>query len=80
MEKAREAYQAGDYRSAVAHLKKAISMKDDESDFYFLLRDSYYQLDDIPKARKYHAKAHKLLEAQSGPGGAPRRIKPKGGT
>ena len=80
LEKAREACQAGDYRSAVAHLKKAISMKDDESDFYFLLRDSYYQLGDIPKARKYHAKAHKLLEAQSGPGGAPRRIKPKGGT
>ena len=79
MEKAREAYQAGDYRTAVSHLKKAISLKNDESEFYFLLRDSYYQMGDILKARKYHAKAHKVLDEQGGRDGTPRRIKPKGG-
>jgi len=79
MEKAREAYQAGDYPTAVAHLKKAISLKNDESEFYFLLRDSYYQMGDILKARKYHAKAHKVLDEQGGREGTPRRIKPKGG-
>jgi Flp pilus assembly protein TadD len=80
MEKAREAYQDKDYRSAVTHLRKAIALKDDESEFYFLLRDSYYQMGDIPKARQYHAKAHKVLDAQGGREGTPRRIKPKGGT
>ncbi len=80
MEKAREAYQAGDYPGAVAHLRKAISMKNDESEFYFLLRDSYYQMGDILRARKYHAKAHKVLDEQGGREGTPRRIKPKGGT
>lgn len=79
MEKAREAYQAGDYPTAVSHLKKAISLKNDESEFYFLLRDSYYQMGDILKARKYHAKAHKVLDEQGGREGTPRRIKPKGG-
>ncbi len=80
MEKAREAYQAGDYPGAVAHLRKAISLKNDESEFYFLLRDSYYQMGDILRARKYHAKAHKVLDEQGGREGTPRRIKPKGGT
>jgi tetratricopeptide (TPR) repeat protein len=80
MAKAQEAYQAGDYRTAVGHLKKAISMKDDESDFYFLLRDSYYKMGDLAKARKYHDKAHKVLAAQVKSGGTPHRIKPKGGT
>ncbi len=80
MEKAREAYQAGDYPTAVSHLKKAISLKNDESEFYFLLRDSYYQMGDILRARKYHAKAHKVLDEQGGREGTPRRIKPKGGT
>ena len=77
---AQEAYQAGDYQVAVGHLRKAISMKGDESEFYFLLRDSYYQMGNITRARQYHAKAHKLLDAQVGAQGAPRRIKPKAGT
>ena len=77
LEKAREAYRDEDYRTAVGHLKRAIAMKDDESEFYFLLRDSYYQLGDISRARKNHARAHKLLEEQ---GAGPRRIKPKGET
>lgn len=80
LELAREAYEEEDYRTAVGHLRKAVSMKDDESEFYFLLRDSYYQLGDILKARKYHARAHKLLKQQGASGDAFRRIKPKGGT
>jgi tetratricopeptide (TPR) repeat protein len=80
MEKAREAYQAGDYQTAVGHLKKAISMKKDESEFYFLLRDSYYKMGDLAKAHKYHDKAHKVLDAQGDSAGTPHRIKPKGGT
>lgn len=80
LEKAREAYQDEDYRTAVGHLRKAVSMKDDESEFYFLLRDSYYQLGDILKARKYHARAHKLLKQQGASGDTFRRIKPKEGT
>jgi len=47
---ARKAYTAGNYRTAIEHLRKAIKLKSDESEFYFLLRDSYVGIGNTRKA------------------------------
>jgi Flp pilus assembly protein TadD len=61
---ARKAYTAGNYRTAIEHLRKAIKLKSDESEFYFLLRDSYVGNGDIRKAMDNDAKG-KILAAKN---------------
>lgn len=77
---AREALAAGDYRSAIDHLKKAISLKRDEADFHFLLRDVYLKNGNLKKARHYHASGTKVQAETSGVDSGARRVKPKAGT
>ncbi len=62
---ARKAYAAGNYRIAIEHLRKAIKLRSDESEFYFLLRDSYVGNGDIRKAMDNDAKG-KILAAKNG--------------
>jgi len=57
---ARKAYARGDYQTAIEHLRKAIRLKTDESEFYFLLGDSHFGNGDIQKAADYHAKGKKV--------------------
>ena len=57
---AREAYARGDYQTAIEQLRKAIRLKTDESEFYFLLGDSHFGNGDIQKAADYHAKRKKV--------------------
>lgn len=80
---ARKAYDASDYQAAIEHLHKAISLKPDESDFYFLLSESYAGDGDMRKAAHYLAEGQKLAaqnnrDMEDGPEhGAQRLVKPK---
>ncbi len=57
------AYQAGDYKEAIAHLKRAVAMKPDEHEFYFALAKSYYRRGDRDKAESHFDKARQLASA-----------------
>jgi Flp pilus assembly protein TadD len=69
---ARAAYLEGDFESAVKHLNRAIAKKDDESEFYLLLSESYAQLGDTRKADQYLEKAKKVAAETRLPDGTPR--------
>lgn len=80
MASAREALAAGDYRTAIGHLKKAISLKKDEVEFHFLLRDVYLLTGNVDKARRYEASGLKARAGALDSASGLRRIKPKEGT
>jgi Flp pilus assembly protein TadD len=68
-ELARTAYLEGDFETAIDHLKRAIAKKNDESEFYLLLSESYTGLGDTRKASRYLEKAKKLAVKTQRPGG-----------
>lgn len=63
---ARQAYDAGKYRAAIAHLKYAISQKRNEDRFYALLGMSYRQEGDERAARRWLEKAREVAAAHHG--------------
>ncbi|MCJ7558014.1 MAG: tetratricopeptide repeat protein, partial [Gammaproteobacteria bacterium] len=66
---AHAAYLEGDFETAVKHLNKAIAKKDDESEFYLLLSESYMQLGDTRRAGQYLEKAKKVAAETRQPDG-----------
>lgn len=80
---AREAYSGGDYGAAIEILMKAIRLKQDESEIYYLLSDAYSGIGDLDEAAFYRARGDELVAefermAQSGQDGRGRQlVKPK---
>lgn len=59
-QRARDAYAAGDYDSAIRHLKYAIRKKDNEDEFYFLLSLCHLQKGNERAASRWLAKAEQI--------------------
>ena len=59
------AYHQGDYREAIAHLRKAIALKPNEHEFYFALAKSYYRSGNRTKALSHFAKARQLANTDA---------------
>ncbi len=79
---AHKAYAAGDYQAAIEQLRKAIRLKSDDSEFYFLLGDAYIGSGDPQKAAYYRAEGKKLAAEderirEGGDDNRRRLIKPK---
>lgn len=60
---ARKAYGEGDYKLATDLLRKAIRLRPDESDLYYLLADVYRAKGDQDRATRYEAEGRKLADA-----------------
>jgi Flp pilus assembly protein TadD len=60
------AFDNGDYEQAVGHFENAISLKRDESFFYFRLSDSYKALGKHDAAARAYTKARKIEEPGDG--------------
>ena len=80
---AHKAYAGGDYQTAIEQLRKAIRLKSDDSQFFFLLGDAYVGAGDLEKAAYYRAEGKKLAAEderirESGDDNSRRRlVKPK---
>lgn len=61
---AKEAYYIKSYQQAVKHYKKAISLDDEQHEFYFGLAKSYYQQDKLELAKRSMKKAVMLTRAK----------------
>ena len=59
-QRARDAYEAEDYGTAISHLKYAIRKKKNEDQFYFLLGMCYLQKGDQRAARRWLARAKEV--------------------
>jgi Flp pilus assembly protein TadD len=59
-QRARDAYEAGEYATAISHLKYAIRKIKNEDEFYFLLGLSYLQEGNERAARRWLARAEKV--------------------
>ena len=59
-QRARDAYEAEDYGTAISHLKYAIRKKKDEDQFYFLLGMCYLQKGNQRAARRWLARAEEV--------------------
>ena len=59
-QRAREAYAAGDYGTAISHLKYAIREKKNEDEFYFLLGMCYLKKGDQRAAQRWLARAEEV--------------------
>lgn len=59
-QRAREAYAAGEYATAINHLKYAIRYKKNEDEFYFLLGMCYLKKGDERAARRWLARAKEV--------------------
>ena len=59
-QRARDAYTAGDYDTAISHLKYAIRKKDNEDEFYFLLSLCHLQKGNERSAQRWLAKAEQI--------------------
>lgn len=57
---AHKAYAGGDYQGAIEQLRKAIRLKSDDSEFYFLLGDAYSGSGDLQKAAHYRAEGERV--------------------
>ena len=62
---ASEAFDEGDYDSAIGHLRYAISRRRDESQFYSLLGLSYLMNGDRPSAKKWVEKAKEVARQEA---------------
>ncbi len=68
---ARAAYLEEDFETAVKHLNRAIAKKDDESEFYLLLSETYTQLGETRKASLNLKKAKKVAAETRRPDSVP---------
>jgi len=68
---ARAAYLEEDFETAVKYLNKAIAKKDDESEFYLLLSETYTQLGDTRKASLNLKRARKVAAETRRPDSTP---------
>ena len=59
-QRARDAYEAEDYDTAISHLKYAIRKKNNEDQFYFLLGMCYLQKGDQRAARRWLSRAEEV--------------------
>jgi Flp pilus assembly protein TadD len=59
-QRAREAFDARDYDTAIRHLDYAIRRKKNEDRFYFLLGLSYLKKGDEPAARRWMSRAEEV--------------------
>jgi len=59
-QRAREAFAAGDYGTAISHLKYAIRKKKNEDEFYFLLGMCYLKKGDQRAAQRWLARAEEV--------------------
>jgi len=57
-----EAFEGGDYKLSLSHLKTALKRRKDEQKFYRLLGDIYTKLGDMVRANNARAKAKELSE------------------
>lgn len=61
---AKDAFEDGDYREAIMHLKYAIKKREDEAMFYSLLGLSYLMSGDREEAQRWMAKAESAASSQ----------------
>ena len=59
-QRARDAYAAGDYSTAISNLKYAVRVKKNEDEFYFLLGMCYLKKGDERAAKRWLAKAEEV--------------------
>lgn len=59
---AQEAVAKADYREAIALLKKAVEIKEDEDHFHFALARAYYLSGDLKRAKQAMKKAHDVAK------------------
>jgi Flp pilus assembly protein TadD len=59
-QRARDAFAAEDYGTAISHLKYAIRKKKNEDEFYFLLGMCYLKKGDERAARRWLARAEEV--------------------
>jgi len=64
-QRARDAYSAEDYGTAISHLKYAIRKKKNEDEFYFLLGMCYLKKGDERAARRWLARAEEVAATDS---------------
>jgi Flp pilus assembly protein TadD len=64
-QRAREAYEDGNYDTAISHLKYAIRKKNNEDAFYFLLGMCYLKKGNEPAARRWLTRAEEVASTDA---------------